>query len=123
MNDVVKQKGGFYNNSIYYTDTDLLYIQNIYWSSLVNNGFVGNSLGLGKKNYGISFIFYASCLAPKIKYCLMDEIFGAISAKKTFKGCSEEHRLVKLSEFLSLSEKKRRFQVDFQMIGRKLLKE
>ena len=26
MNDVIKQKGGFYNNSIYYTDTDSLYI-------------------------------------------------------------------------------------------------
>ena len=47
MNDVVKQIAGFYNNSIYYTDTDHLYIHKKYWSSLVDIGFVGKSLALG----------------------------------------------------------------------------
>ena len=32
MNDVIKQLGGFYNNSIYYTDTDSLYIHKKHWS-------------------------------------------------------------------------------------------
>ena len=41
MNDVIKQIGGFYNNSFYYTDTDSLYIHKKYWSHLADNGFVG----------------------------------------------------------------------------------
>ena len=56
MNDVIKQIGGFYNDSIYYTDTDSLYIHKKYWSYLVDNGFVGKSLGLSKKDYGNSGI-------------------------------------------------------------------
>ena len=40
MNDVIKQIGGFCDNSIYYTDTDSLYIHKKFWSSLVDNGFL-----------------------------------------------------------------------------------
>ena len=79
MNDVMKQIGGFYNNSIYYTDTDSLYIHEKYWSDLVDNGFVGKSLGLGKNDYDNSGIFYACFSAPKIKYCLVIDDFGVIS--------------------------------------------
>ena len=53
MNDVIGQVVGFYNNSIYYTDTDSLYKNKEYWSNLVDNGFVGKSLGLAKNGYGI----------------------------------------------------------------------
>ena len=49
VNDVIKQRGGFYNSSFYYTDTDSLYIHIKYWSWLVDNGFVGKTLGLFKK--------------------------------------------------------------------------
>ena len=52
MNNVIKQINGFYNNNIYYTDTDSLYIHKKYWSNLVDNEFVGKSLGLGKNDYG-----------------------------------------------------------------------
>ena len=52
MNDVNKQTDGFYNNTIYYTDTDFLFLHKKYWSSLVENAFVGKSPGLGKKDYG-----------------------------------------------------------------------
>ena len=45
MNEVIRQIGGFYNNSFYYSDTDYLYIHKKYWSDLVNNGFVGRFLG------------------------------------------------------------------------------
>ena len=106
MNDVIKQIGGFYNNSIYYTDTDSLYIHKKYWSNLVDNGFVGKSLGLGKNEYGNSGIFYAWFLASKIEYCSVIADFGVISAKRIFKGYSEEHRVMKLDEFISLSEGK-----------------
>ena len=57
MNDVIKQIGGFYIISIYYTDTGSLCKLKKYWSDLVDNGFVGKSLGLGKNDYGNSGIF------------------------------------------------------------------
>ena len=47
MNNVIKQINGFYNNNIYYTDTDSLYIHKKHWSNLVDNESVGKSLGLG----------------------------------------------------------------------------
>ena len=59
MNDVFNQIGGFFNNSIYYTDTGSLYIHKKHWSDLVDNGFVGNSLGLVKNDYSDLGIFYA----------------------------------------------------------------
>ena len=116
MNSVIKQIDGFYNNNIYYTDTDSLYIHKKYWSVLVDNEFVRKSLGLGKNDYGNSGFFYAWFLAPKIKYCLVIDDFGVISAKRTFKGYSEEHRMIKLDEYISLSEGKTvsgRFSIDW----------
>ena len=91
MNEVFNQIGGFYNNSIYYTYTDSLYLREKYWCDFVDNGFVGKLLGLGKNDYGNSAIFDAWFLAPKIKYCLVIDDFGDILAKRTFKGYSEEH--------------------------------
>ena len=87
-----------------------------HWSTLVEKGFVGKSLGLGKNDYGDSGIFYAWFLSPKIKYCLVIDDFGIISAKRTFKGYSEEHRMIKLEEYISLAEGKTvsgRFSIDW----------
>ena len=36
----------------------------------------------------------------------MIDDFGVISAKRTFKGYSEKHRMIKLNDLLSLSEGK-----------------
>ena len=66
MNEVIKQIGGFYNNSIYYGDTDSIHTHKKYWSYLVDKGFAAKPLGLGKNNYGNSGIFYSWFLAPKI---------------------------------------------------------
>ena len=84
MNDVFRQIGSFYINCFYYGDTDSVYIHKKYWDDLVDNGFAGKSLGLGKNDYGISGIFYAWFLAPKIKYCLVIVDFAIISAERTF---------------------------------------
>ena len=116
MNDVFREIDGFYSNNIYYGDTDSGYIHKKHWSTLVEKGFVGKSLGLGKNDYGDSGIFYAWFLAPKIKYCLVIDDFGIISAKRTFKGYSEEHRMIKLEEYISLAEGKTvtgRFSIDW----------
>ena len=116
MNNVFREIDGFYSNNIYYGDTDSGYIHKKHWSTLVEKGFVGKSFGLGKNDYGDSGIFYAWFLAPKIKYCLVIDDFGIISAKRTFKGYSEEHRLIKLEEYISLSEGRTvsgRFSIDW----------
>ena len=116
MNNVFREIDGFYSNNIYYGDTDSGYIHKKHWSTLIKKGFVGKSLGLGKNDYGDSGIFYAWFLAPKIKYCLVIDDFGIISAKRTFKGYSEEHRMIKLDEYISLSEGKTvsgRFSIDW----------
>ena len=98
MNDVFREIDGFYSNNIYYGDTDSGYIHKKHGrkTTLVEKGYVGKSLGLGKNDYGASGIFYAWFLAPKIKYRLVIDDFGVISAKRTFKGHSEEHRMIKL---------------------------
>ena len=106
----------FIINSIYYGDTDSIYIHKKYWDDLVDNGFVGKMLGQSKNDYGNSEIFYSWFLSPKIKYGLVIDDFGVISAKRTFKGYSEEHRMIKLGEFISLSEGKivsGRFSIDW----------
>ena len=116
MNEVFNEIDAFYNNNIYYTDTDSGYIHKKYWNKLDEKGYVGKKLAQGKNDYGNSGIFYAWFLAPKIKYCLVIDDFGIISAKRTFKGYSEEHRMIKLNEYISLSEGKTisgRFSIDW----------
>ena len=104
MNDVIKQKGGFYNKSIYYIDTDSLYIHKKYWSFLVDNGSVGIFLGWGKSDYGNSGLFHAWFLSPK-KVLSTDWWFWCHFGV-TSKVYSEEHRIVKMNKFVSLSERK-----------------
>ena len=116
MNNVFRETDGFHTICIYYGDTDSGYIHKTHWSTLVDKGFVGKSLGLGKNDYGNSGIFYVWFLAPKIKDCLVIDDFGVISAKRFFKGYSEEHRMIKLDEYITLSEGKTvsgRFSIDW----------
>ena len=116
MKDVIRQIGGFYNNSIYYTDTDSLYIHKQYGSELVANGFHVKTLGIGGKDYGNSGIFYAWLLAPKKKCCLVIDDFGVNLAKRTSKGYCGEHRMIELNEYISVSEGKvifGRFSIDW----------
>ena len=116
MNKVFNEIDGFYSNNIYYGDTDSGYIHKKHWPTLIDKGFVGKSLGQSKNDYGNSGIFYAWFLAPKIKYCSVIDDFGIITAKRTFKGYSEEHRMIKLEEYISLSEGKTvsgRFSIDW----------
>ena len=50
MKEVTNQIGGFNNDSFYYEDNVSMYTHEKYWSNLVDNGFVGKSFGLGKKD-------------------------------------------------------------------------
>ena len=78
--------------------------------------FVGESVGLGKNDYGDAGIFYAWFLAAKIKYCVVINDYGVILSKRSFKGYSEEHRMINFEDFISLSEAKTlsgRFSIDW----------
>ena len=101
MNEVIIQIVGFYT-SFQYGDTHSMYIHKKYWSSLL----VGKSFGISKNDYGNSGIFYARFLAPRKNYWVVTDDFGVISAKRTFKCYSDQHRMLEFIEYISLSEGK-----------------
>ena len=61
-------------------------------------------------------------LAPKISFCFVNDNNGVNSDKRSFKGYSEEHRMVKLNNFKSLLERKQCL-IDSLLIGLKRLRE
>ena len=67
MNKFIREINGFYENNIYYTDTDSLYIEKNYWDVLDKANLVGDELCQGKNDYKTGGIFYGLYLAPKIK--------------------------------------------------------
>ena len=68
--------------------------------------FVVNFFGLGKNDYGNLGIFYGWFPVPKRKYFLVIDDFGVISGKRTFKRYSEEHRIMKFHDYITLAERK-----------------
>ena len=78
MNNYIREINGFYNNSIYYGDTDSLYLEKKYWDVLDKANLVGKNLCQGKNDYKTGGIFYGLFLAPKIKYVLAIDDFGII---------------------------------------------
>ena len=65
MNKFLREIKGFCNNSIYYGDTDSLYIEKKYWDVLDKTNLVGEGLCQGKNDYKTGGIFHGLCLAPK----------------------------------------------------------
>ena len=51
MNTFIREINGLQNSSIYYTDTDSLYIEKRYWDVLDKAKLVGKELCQGKKVY------------------------------------------------------------------------
>ena len=58
MNKFIREINGFYNNSIYYGDTDSLYIENKYWDVLDRANIVGKNLCQSKNDYKTGGIIY-----------------------------------------------------------------
>ena len=106
MNNFVRIIDGFKNNSVYYQDTDSLYIEKKHWDKLDNANLVGGNLGQGKNDYGNGGIFYGLFLAPKIKYCLTINEYGIINEKKTFKGFGDINRLLDTKKYFDMYEGK-----------------
>ena len=103
MNNFLREINGFYNNSIYYGDTDSLYIEKKYWDVLDKANLVGD-LCQGKNDYKTGGIFYGLYLAPKIKYCLTIDEFGIIQEHKTFKGFNDSKRLLDRSQYFKMKQ-------------------
>ena len=68
MNIFLREVNGFYNNSIYYGDTDSLYIEKN-CVVLHKTKLVRKEIYQGKNEYESGGIFYGLFLSPKIKFC------------------------------------------------------
>ena len=85
MNNFIRELNGFHNNSIYYGDTDSLYIEIKYWDVLDKANSVREGLCQGKNDYKTRSISYALFLAPKIKYCFTIDDYGTVQNIKHLK--------------------------------------
>ena len=65
MNILFRQINGFFNNGIYFGDTDSLYVTKSFWDILDKGKLVGKTLCQGKNDYETGVIFYGSFLTPK----------------------------------------------------------
>ena len=107
MNNFIREINGFYNNSLYYTDTDSLYIEKKYWDVLDKANLVGKSLCQGKNDYKTGGIFYGLFLAPKTKYCLTINDLGIIEQHMTFEGFNDSKRLLDRSQYFDMLDGKK----------------
>ena len=107
MNNFIREINGFYNNSIYYGDTDSLYIERKHWDVLDKAKLVGKNLCQGKNDYETGGIFYGSFSAPKIKYVLTIDDYGIIQQHITFKGFNDSKRLLDRSQYFDMLDGKK----------------
>ena len=102
MNNFIREINGFYNNNIYYTDTDSLYIEKKYWDVLDKANLVGEGLCQGKNDYESGGVFYGLFLAPKIKYVLTINEFGILQEHKTFTEFNDSKSLLDRFQYFKM---------------------
>ena len=107
MNNFIREINGFYNTTIYYTDTDSLYIEKNIWGVLDKANLVGKNLCQGKNDYETGGIFLGLFLAPKIKYVLTIDHYGIIQQHMTFKGFNDSKRLLDRSHYFDMLDGKK----------------
>ena len=93
MNKFIGEKNRFYNNNIYYTDTESLYIKKNYWDVLAKANLVGEGLCLGKNDNKTGGVFYGLFLAPK-KILFNNRYYVFIQERKTFNGFNDSNRFL-----------------------------
>ena len=120
MNKFIKEINGFFNNSVYYTDTDSLYIEKKYWDVFDKKNLV-EDLCQGKNDYETGGIFYGLYLAPKIKYVLTIDNYGIIKEHKTFKGFKAGKRLLDRSQNFNMKKGKKKYQLCYRDLGKNRL--
>ena len=107
MNEVIEHIDGFYRKNIYYTDTDSIYIHKNDFNILKRDGFIEDTLGKSKNDYGENGgIIKALFIAPKMKYCLVIDDGGYICEKITFKGLEKGSSNIKYNDFVDLARGK-----------------
>ena len=107
MNNFIREINGFYNNSIYYGDTDSLYIEKKHWDVLDKANLVGKNLCQGKNDYKTGGIFYGFFLAPKIKYVLTIDDYRIIQQHMTFKEFIDSKRVLDRSQYFNMLQGKK----------------
>ena len=107
MNNFIRESNGFFNDSIYYGDTDSLYIEKKHWDVLDKAELVGKSLCQRKNDYETRGIFSGLFLAPIIKYCLTINQFGVIQQQMIFKGFIDSRKLLDRSQYFDMLEGKK----------------
>ena len=107
MNNFIRKINGFYKISIYYGDTDSLYIGKNYWDVLDKANLVGRNLCQVKNDYHTGGTFYGLFLAPKIKYVLTKDVYGIIQQHMTFKGFIDSKRLLDRSQYFDMLDGKK----------------
>ena len=93
MNNLIREINGFYNDSIYYGDTDSLYMEKKFWDVLDNAKIVGESLCQGKNDYELGGNFFSLFLASKVKYVSTINEFGIVQQHMTSKGFNDSKPL------------------------------
>ena len=85
LKNFIWEINSFYNNNIYYTDTDSLYIENKIWDVLDKAGLVGSDSYQGKNDYKTGGFFYGLFLSAKVKYCSTIDEYGILKEHKLSK--------------------------------------
>ena len=107
MNDVILALDGFKIKTIYYGDTDGVYIHKNDYNLLIEKGLVGRDLFQSKNDYDENAgIVYGLFLAPKVKNCIVIDENGIISQKTTFKGFNQNINNITFEDFLDLERGK-----------------
>ena len=75
---ISQKKADFFQNIIYYGNTDSLYTEKKNWDELDKAKLVGEELCQGEKFYPTGGCFYRSFLAPKLGFCLTIDNYGII---------------------------------------------
>ena len=102
MDKFIREINGFYNNSIYYGDTDSLYREKRFSDVLDKANLVGKNLCQGKNDYETRGIFYGLFLAPKLKCVLTIDHYGIIQQHMNSKGFNDSERLLDRSQYFDM---------------------
>ena len=104
LNDFIRKIIDFYNNSVFYGDTDILHIEKKYSDVLDKAGLVADIFCHGKNDYKSRGIFYGLFLARKIKNCVTIDSYNIIQEHKTFKGLNNIERILDRSQYFKMIE-------------------
>ena len=94
LNNFIREINGFYSNSIYYTDTDKLYIGKKNLDVLDKAGLFRSRLCQGKSSFKSGGKFYGIYLSSETKYVLTRNEIGVMEKQKTFHGFNNSKRLL-----------------------------